>query len=211
VGEEASPADHPTPAPVTQEQVKSRSRLQRAIIFCTCAISGFLLDIATKTSIFAWQGWPGEQAGVWWIIPEYLGIQTSVNPGAVFGLGAGYSSVFAALSFVALGVIGYVALIRQPALHGLLFYTLAFITAGILGNLYDRLGLHHTAELPADYRNCVRDWILFQCREIPLKIFNPWPNFNIADCFLVVGSIILAIHSFMAEEPKSSSNSPLKR
>ena len=172
---------------------------RRAILFFTCTISGLLLDLVTKTAIFNWLGWPGEKQEVW-LVYDYLGFQTSVNPGAVFGLGAGYTYLFVTLSFAALGVIGYFAFIRKPALDSLLFYTLAFVSAGILGNMYDRLGLHHTANMPEQFKYCVRDWILFQCRHIPLQIFNPWPNFNVADCFLVLGSCILAVHSFFIEE-----------
>ena len=165
----------------------------RPLLFLCLAGSGFWLDWFTKTWVFQWHGWPDPDREVWWLIPEHLGVQTSVNPGAMFGLGAGFTSVFAIFSFVALGAIGYFAFLRRPALEPLLFYTLAFVVAGILGNLYDRLGLHHTPDTPSWARHCVRDWILFVYHGVPLC--DPWPNFNVADCFLVLGAIIIGGHS----------------
>jgi signal peptidase II len=72
---------------------------------------------------------------------------------------------------------------------------LAGVTGGILGNLYDRLGLWNSAGLAAEFRHGVRDWILFVWPESGLKIFNPWPNFNIADSLLVTGAIMLVVHA----------------
>ena len=72
---------------------------------------------------------------------------------------------------------------------------LGCVTAGILGNLYDRLGLpglrwianppHHAG----DPVHAVRDWILV--------MIGPWhwPNFNVADSLLVCGAL-LVWHSF---------------
>jgi signal peptidase II len=77
---------------------------------------------------------------------------------------------------------------------------LGSVTGGILGNLYDRLGLWDSAGLAAAYQHGVRDWILFVWPEIPLRIFNPWPNFNIADSLLVTGAIMLVVHALVWRE-----------
>jgi signal peptidase II len=73
----------------------------------------------------------------------------------------------------------------------LLTSALALITAGILGNLYDRLGLHglQSPNLgpfhPGGQEYAVRDWIL-------VRIYHwNWPNFNLADSMLVVGASLL--------------------
>lgn len=78
---------------------------------------------------------------------------------------------------------------------------LGCVTAGILGNLYDRLGLPglkwNYAEPPlhevGDPVYAVRDWILV--------MIGPygWPNFNIADSLLVCGAAMLVWHAFWAK------------
>jgi signal peptidase II len=75
--------------------------------------------------------------------------------------------------------------------------------AGVLGNLYDRLGfpglrwneardLHKIGE-PVF---AVRDWILVMLGT------RPWPNFNIADSLLVCGAMLLVWHALFQKEPK---------
>ena len=64
------------------------------------------------------------------------------------------------------------------------------VMAGVLGNLYDRLGLPGEV-WPSGPRMgepvfAVRDWILWQASDQ-----WRWPNFNLADSFLVVGAAIL--------------------
>ena len=73
--------------------------------------------------------------------------------------------------------------------------------AGILGNLYDRVGLPglkwnvaNDLHKIGDPVFAVRDWIL-------VKFGNwPWPNFNIADSLLVCGALLLAWHAFFQKE-----------
>lgn len=174
----------------------------RIALFSFLALTGVSLDLATKHYIFEWRTWArfGE---VWWIAEPYFGVETSVNHGALFGLGSGYTLGFVLLSFVALIAIGYFVFVRKQLLDLWLTTALGLVTGGILGNLYDRLGLWHNAETPAFVRYGVRDWILFKYEAIPL--FNPWPNFNIADCCLVVGASLLALHSLRSEPKKSGS------
>ena len=38
--------------------------------------------------------------------------------------------------------------------------------------------------------------------EVKLRIFNPWPNFNIADSLLVTGAIMLVVHALVWREKK---------
>ena len=65
-----------------------------------------------------------------------------------------------------------------------LTFSLGCVMAGVLGNLYDRLGLNH------ENVHAVRDWILWQANDR-----WRWPNFNIADSFLVVGACLLFLHA----------------
>lgn len=134
---------------------------------------------------------PGNE---WWIIEGYLGVETALNPGALFGMGKGFGWLFAAFSIAAAtGVIGWVTF-GKAARDLWLTIALGCVLAGILGNLYDRLGLWHPPGHPDLWRNEVRDWILFRWGD------HTWPNFNIADSLLVCGAGILFWHSFRRPE-----------
>ncbi len=168
---------------------------------------GFYADLATKHRAFAALGMPGEyrhdeapeQHAVYWLWGNTCGFQTSLNEGALFGMGQGRSSFFAALSLVALlGIVGWVCRAARTSLF--LVVTLGLISAGILGNLYDRLGwpgLHWNYETElhdiGEPVYAVRDWILVMIGSWP------WPNFNIADAMLVCGAVLLVLHSFWSE------------
>ena len=180
---------------VAAEPLSSSTRAIRTALFCMLAVSGAALDLATKHFIFNWRTWDRFHEP-WWIIDEHFGVQTSVNPGALFGLGAGYTWGFVTLSFLALAAIAYFVFLRPRMLDLWLTIAVGLVTGGILGNLYDRLGLWRTG-VPDFVGSGVRDWILVQFRGVPF--FDPWPNFNIADCCLVVGACMLAIHSLRAE------------
>jgi signal peptidase II len=203
-----------------------RPPTSRYVIFFTLAIGGCLADLATKHLVFRWLGvapffldparpdtqarWRGDAAldHLWWLVEPRLGIQTSLNTGAVFGLGGGYWWLFAVFAVVAL--VGIVAwLFYFGAAHDRwLTVTLGLITGGIVGNLYDRLGLYDTAGLKSAYHHAVRDWILFQWPETGLPFLNPWPNFNIADSLLVVGAILLVVHAMWWQSPATRASSP---
>lgn len=175
------------------------------VMYFALAIVAGTTDLLSKEAVFRTFGLPGEQA-TWWLIQDRLGIQTALNPGALFGMGGGKRLIFASLSVAALlGILTWL-FVYKAARDRWLTVALGIISGGILGNLYDRLGLWHRAGLPAgvngELTGAVRDWILFQWKEVPLRIFNPWPNFNIADSFLVAGAIMLAIHALTYREKK---------
>ena len=105
-------------------------------------------------------------------------------------MGQGMVWLFAALSVcAALGII-YWLFVTGAARDRLLTAAMGSVMAGILGNLYDRLGLWSSAQDP-EY--AVRDWILFQYHAWT------WPNFNLADSFLVCGVGLLVWQAFRAE------------
>ena len=135
----------------------------------------------------------------WWIWEGVFGIQTATNAGALFGMGHGYSGLFALLSVLAgAGIVLW--LFRFGAAQEL-FLTVALgcVMAGVCGNLYDRLGIWKAPGTPAVWPNLVRDWILFRYHGAT------WPNFNIADSLLVCGAALLLWHGFVrAEQPASS-------
>ena len=169
------------------------------VLFGAIAICGCGLDLWTKHAVFRWLGLP--QPGrdhTWWLIEPYVGIQTAVNQGALFGLGQGFSLWFAALSIVAATGIVLWLFVRGGARDRWLTVALAGVMGGIFGNLYDRLGFWHDDSIAAHFRNGVRDWILFQHPRL-----GTWPNFNIADSLLVCGAAMLMIHALMHRDERS--------
>jgi signal peptidase II len=147
------------------------------------AIFGFLLvagaaaDLLSKQWVFAWRGLP-QQMPPWWLIEPYVGIETAVNQGEGW--------LFASLSMLALVGICVWLFVFRAAESKWLLVAMGMVTGGIIGNLYDRLGI---PALPGELKGGVRDWILFRYQEYV------WPNFNIADSLLVIGAVMLAIHS----------------
>ena len=148
-----------------------KSRASRLVLFSVVALSGLLFDLWTKHWIFETLGRPGEKS-VWWIVPKIFGFQTSLNQGALFGVGQGQIPLFVTLSFVALaGICWWIW--TDVTRSRYLSFTLGLITAGILGNLWDRCALHDMtwSSLDVEIWNCspemigkpihaVRDWIL---------------------------------------------------
>ncbi|MFV2067948.1 MAG: signal peptidase II [Pirellulales bacterium] len=161
----------------------------RYALFFTVVVVGLAVDLLTKHWVFHWLGMP-PTSHVYWVWSEYIGFQTSLNEGALFGLGQGKVFFFALFSIAVAIAIPVWLFYAGAGSDLLLCFTLALITAGIFGNLYDRLGLHDL-QWPAGARQgqpvfAVRDFILFQ-----LSHHLRWPNFNVADSMLVCGSGLL--------------------
>ncbi|MEE2827255.1 MAG: signal peptidase II [Planctomycetota bacterium] len=183
----------------------------RYVLFFCLMIMGAGLDLWTKSYAFAnyyspelaVQGFP--QTPHWWV-EGIFGLQTSHNPGALFGLGAGYSWVFAAISIGALIGIACWMFVWRAGCDRWLTVALGLVSGGIIGNLYDRVGWGYIQGFPEAVRDNVRDWILFRLEGVPF--FDPWPNFNIADSLLVVGAILLFLHALCSQVPESAEPSP---
>jgi signal peptidase II len=161
----------------------------RFFIYIGLTLIGTVADLLSKEWVFAARGLPGVLPP-WWLIEPYVGIETAVNQGALFGMGQGKGWLFAILSvFAGIGIL--VWLFRFKACLSMwITVTMGLVSGGIIGNLYDRLGI---PSLPEPFQGGVRDWILFTYQGYV------WPNFNIADSLLVVGAVMLGIHSFFMQ------------
>jgi signal peptidase II len=176
------------------------------VLFAVMAVLGLTLDLWSKHWIFARQGMPSPDQQPIWIVRGILGLETSLNEGALFGLGAGWGVLFIVLSFAAMLGIVYWVFRGGAANDRLLSFALGGILAGILGNLYDRLGLpgltwtatlkDRTPELIGTRVYAVRDFIHFQYGSFD------WPIFNIADSLLVCGVGLLIFHAYVLD-PKA--------
>ena len=170
-------------------------------LFVIIALAGSAADLLTKHWVFQILGMPGEYKAesdpelhaVYWVWQNVAGFQTSLNTGALFGIGAGAgrggTTFLCAVALVFLvGIMGYVVLWAWRSLF--LSVILGMITAGICGNLYDRLGWHGLTDWEGQPIYAVRDWILCMIGTFP------WPNFNIADSLLVCSVILLLLHEW---------------
>ena len=166
----------------------------RCLVFLLLVVSGCALDLTTKSTAFRCLGMPGSSTK--WIWQDVFGFQTSLNEGALFGLGQGMVWVFAGLSIVAAIGIFFWVFYAGGTRDWLLTIALGFIVAGIFGNLYDRLGLPglkwdglSSSHAFGVHVYAVRDFIL-----VKIGHWN-WPNFNLADSFLNCGAVLLIWHA----------------
>jgi signal peptidase II len=165
----------------------------RLVLFAAPAFIGCAADLATKAWFFSW---PELRAGqICWLWPGHVGIQLSWNEGALFGIGQGGVWFFALLSIAAAVAIPVWLFRCGAARDAWLTFALGCVMAGVLGNLYDRLGLHGETWPLHDPRAgqtacAVRDWMLWQASDR-----WRWPNFNVADSLLVTGAVLLVINA----------------
>ena len=172
----------------------------RYVVFAAAAILGCAADLATKHWCFAS---PALRAGdILWLWHGHVGVQLSLNEGALFGIGQGRVWIFATLSIVAAIAIPTWLFWFGAARDAWITFALGCVMAGVLGNLHDRLGLHGLiwpagAPRAGEAVYAVRDWILWQANDQ-----WRWPNFNIADALLDVGVGLLFLHAVW--QPKAA-------
>jgi signal peptidase II len=174
----------------------------RYLLFGGIATVGCALDLLSKHWIFDHLGMPSLDRPSLWLVDGIFGFTTSLNEGALFGIGQGKGLVFSLLSVTAAIGIVYWLFVAKAAHDRLLTIALGSVTGGILGNLYDRLGLPGLtwgadSIHPAGARvYAVRDWLHFKVNHVV-----DWPIFNIADSLLVCGAALLIWHALRTEHP----------
>lgn len=101
--------------------------------FWLVAIGGLTLDLWSKD-------WAFQHHRDHVLIPYVLEFQTVLNPGALFGIGAGFTNLFLAASLLALLLVLW--MFSQSAANRWLFHiALGGILAGALGNMHDRINV----------------------------------------------------------------------
>jgi signal peptidase II len=121
------------------------------------------------------------------VIPDYFSWTLAYNTGAAFSFladAAGWQRWFFAGIAVVVSAVLVVWLKRLKHNETLLAVALTMVLGGALGNLYDRVVLGH-----------VVDFILVHWQ-------NRWyfPAFNLADTFITIGAILLALDIFKSDK-----------
>lgn len=121
------------------------------------------------------------------VIPDYFSWTLAYNTGAAFSFladAAGWQRWFFAGIAVVVSAVLVVWLKRLKRNETLLAVALTMVLGGALGNLYDRVVLGH-----------VVDFILVHWQ-------NRWyfPAFNLADTFITIGAILLALDMFKSDK-----------
>ncbi len=129
------------------------------------------------------------------VIPGFFNLTHLYNTGGAFGLGAHSAPWVRILLFLVISVIAAVIVLvlykKTPYESTWFSLALCLVFSGATGNLIDRF-----------FRDGkVVDFFEFYIGFIPLRLFNPWPPFNIADAAISVGVVILALYFVTGKDP----------
>jgi signal peptidase II len=196
-----------TPTPGSGRTSGPRVPRGRAVLFGAIALAALVSDLWSKHAVFDLLGnggqtpWTKRWFGGWMT----FNLHTTLNEGALWGIGQGGTPIFAALSVIAAAGIVYWLFFRGGAQSLWLTTALGMVLGGTLGNLYDRLGLHHEVNLrTGEAAYAVRDFLHF-------TFFNgsfEWAVFNLADVYLVTGAIMLVLQSLRADPMAATAPAP---
>ncbi len=200
----------------TQPKLEKSSRSLRAwVVLLSVSILGLIADLWSKGYAFAHVapqpvvltredvlsahdlGYLINQHEPMGVINRVLEFTLVLNPGAVFGIGAGQRWFFVVFTILAV-VISMVLFVKWTLAKDWMAHAgFGLIIAGGIGNLYDRLVFA-----------CVRDFIHpLPNVHLPFGLHWPggntevWPYVsNVADAFLIVGIGMLMIHAWRMPE-----------
>ncbi|MBX3424411.1 MAG: signal peptidase II [Pirellulales bacterium] len=182
------------------------TRRRHVALFAVIAVAGCAVDLLTKQWAFAQPDLLAHE--VRWAWTGYAGIQLSLNEGALFGMGQGKVALFAAFGLAACVAIPWWLLRGGAEGDWRIAAILGLVLGGVLGNLYDRLGLPglewggFDPSRAGERVYAVRDFFLLAGRwsDDPAERLV-WPNFNVADALLVCGAGALLLASFRPQRP----------
>lgn len=164
------------------KQIKFPS-LRTQLVFWALTAAGLIADLWSKWAVFEFL--TQRPTGDMPIIDGFFRLVLVENTGAAFGIAAGQRWFLSVVSIIALIMVIGIFLFNSGR-SKITNIALALFTAGVCGNLYDRIF--------NDGR--VRDFI-----DIVYWPGKHWPAFNIADSMLCIGVAILLIRSFLTDRP----------
>ena len=174
-----------------QSTITSKITPYRLLFVATFLV--FVLDQITKAWIYCNLDldsyYPPDSIAV---IDDFFYIVHIGNEGAAWGMLSGYGGLLAVFALIVLFAI---YLLRDTLeLHRKsMQYAFGLLTGGILGNMTDRFVHGHVIDFLDFHFPFTIPWLMPTGR---------YPSFNIADCGIVVGTIIYLILSFKIEAKK---------
>ena len=118
---------------------------------------------------------------------EFARFTLAYNTGIAFSIELGGRYILATISFLASLVIIYLIL-KTDITKRLELWAFSFILGGAVGNMIDRIFYGKVV----DFIDC----------DFPDIIMERWPIFNIADSFVTVGMVFLAVQYIFFERKK---------
>jgi signal peptidase II len=162
------------------------------VIFWSTALIGLALDLWSKSAVFGWLNRLDDQR--FSIIDGFLHLEMALNSGAAFGIAQGQRYLLIAVSVVALVVIAGVFFFSGTG-QRLMQFSLGLFSAGVCGNLYDRIF----------ESGMVRDFV-----DVVYWPGRHWPAFNVADSMLCIAVGLLIISSSFTERSSQKHAAPRK-
>ena len=142
------------------------------MLFWLLLAGGLAADLVSKSLVFSFL--LRTQGGKFEVWPGVFRLSLAFNTGGPFSVFMGHNWLLVGVTVVALLVILYLYVGSVTRGRLLAVIALALIAAGALGNLVDRVLYQE-----------VRDFLDFH-------IIN-YPVFNVADVFITVGAVLLAV------------------
>lgn len=112
-------------------------------------------------------------------IPGFMSFYHTRNTGAAFSMFSDQRWVFMVFSFISMGLIIFI-LIKEYKRHKLLNIALAMVLGGGIGNMIDRIRFEYVVDF-------------FKTE------FMDFAVFNVADCFITVGAVLLGVYVIFFE------------
>jgi len=152
-------------------------------------------DLETLISRPGWESLlPPHQPVV--VIPNVLELTLVLNPGAVFGIGAGARAFFIGFTLLAVLFVLWIFARWTAPRDWLAHASIGLFIGGGFGNLYDRI-----------LYACVRDFLHpLPNAQLPFSGGRPlWPYVsNVADALLIIGIAGLLLHNWTASHHRTA-------
>ena len=169
------------------------SKITRYRILFVAAFLVFVFDQITKAWIFCTLDLDSYyQPDSIAVIDDFFYIVHIGNEGAAWGMLSGYGGLLAAFALIALFAI-YLLRNTLELYRKSMQYAFGLLAGGILGNMTDRLVHGHVIDFLDFHLPFVIPWLMPTGR---------YPSFNIADCGIVIGTMLYLILSFKIEAKK---------